>query len=187
MRDIKLHVIHCSDTPDNRDVDAATIRVWHVDGNGWDDIGYHYVIRRDGTIEEGRPTEVVGAHCPKVNRHSIGTCLVGRNNFTEAQYIALEELHARLESQFSGIGMAGHHDYDSTKTCPNFNVKEFHMKIKFNKEAAKSALKTASEKIIKPITKKRLIVLAIVVIASSFGIALPEEVVAPIIEVVTVM
>ena len=47
-------VIHCADTPDNRDVDMATIKKWHTEERGWDDIGYHFVIRRNGLVEAGR-------------------------------------------------------------------------------------------------------------------------------------
>ena len=47
-------VIHCADTPDDRDVDMATIKKWHVEERGWSDIGYHFVIRRNGLVEAGR-------------------------------------------------------------------------------------------------------------------------------------
>ena len=51
-------VIHCADTPDNRDVDMATIKKWHVEGRGWSDIGDHVVIRRNGLVEDGMHNKV---------------------------------------------------------------------------------------------------------------------------------
>ena len=55
MRNINRIILHCSATPEGRYTSANEIRKWHVNGNGWSDIGYHYVIRIDGTIEKGRP------------------------------------------------------------------------------------------------------------------------------------
>ena len=73
-------VIHCSATPSNMDIGVDKIRKWHVDDNGWDDIGYHYVIRRDGTLEIGRDEAMVGSHARAVNGTSIGVCLIGGSN-----------------------------------------------------------------------------------------------------------
>ena len=71
MRHIKRIIIHCSDTPEGRDDTAADIDRWHR-AKGWDGIGYHYVVRLDGTIETGRPLERPGAHCAGYNQSSIG-------------------------------------------------------------------------------------------------------------------
>ena len=68
MRQIKQIIIHCSATPEGRNIGATTIRGWHKE-RGFSDIGYHYVIRLDGTIEEGRPIEQIGAHCQGHNRN----------------------------------------------------------------------------------------------------------------------
>ena len=63
-RKVTTHcVVHCADTPAEMDIGAAEIRKWHTEDNGWDDIGYHYVIRRDGILENGRDTKMQGAHC----------------------------------------------------------------------------------------------------------------------------
>ena len=57
MREINDLIVHCSATYGSQDIGAVEIRRVHVDENGWRDIGYHYVIRRNGDIEEGRPVE----------------------------------------------------------------------------------------------------------------------------------
>ena len=93
MRKINEIIIHCSDTQEGCDVTAADIRRWHTTpkekgGRGWRDIGYHYVIRLDGTIEVGRTIERVGAHCigrngEDHNSHSIGICYIGGRHMKE--------------------------------------------------------------------------------------------------------
>ena len=77
MRKIRKIIIHCSATKEGHDIDAAEIKKWHVEGNGWSDIGYHYVIKLDGTVEEGRPLERSGAHTLNHNFDSIGICYIG--------------------------------------------------------------------------------------------------------------
>jgi N-acetylmuramoyl-L-alanine amidase len=129
---VNRFIIHCSDTfPDMVDVGADEIRRWHVDGNGWSDIGYHYVIKRDGTIEKGRDVTVPGAHVAGHNKDSIGICMVGgkarsgrhASNFTRRQWRALDQLVAELFIQFPGATVSGHNDYDSGKKCPQFDAK----------------------------------------------------------------
>lgn len=125
MRPIEAIVIHCADTPVGMDIGADTIREWHVNGNGWRDIGYHYVIRRDGTVEKGRPVHEPGAHVAGHNARSIGICLVGGKpgaNFTRWQWAALEALVMDLTRQYPGVTVTGHRDHDSRKTCPTFDV-----------------------------------------------------------------
>ena len=78
MRPINKVLIHCSATPQGRDVSIETIKDWHVGHNGWSDIGYHYVIELDGEIKEGRPVEITGAHCRGHNKFSIGYLLCRR-------------------------------------------------------------------------------------------------------------
>ena len=98
----ELIVIHCAATKASMDIGASEIRKWHVDDNGWDDIGYHYIIKRDGTIEEGRDIEMSGAILP-INQPLI-TCLIGgmaedggaENNFTLFQFLSLKDLIKRL-------------------------------------------------------------------------------------------
>ena len=77
MRTITLIIIHCSAVRPDQMSSAAQIDSWHRQ-RGWKlGIGYHYVIRRDGTIEPGRPEWMIGAHCVNHNAHSIGVCYEG--------------------------------------------------------------------------------------------------------------
>lgn len=137
MREINEIIIHCSDTrPNWMDGQPLSdkideIRRWHVQDNGWTDIGYHFVIDRDGTIAKGRPIERVGAHVKDHNSNSIGICLLGgfgsaatdafADNFTSVQNIALRDQIAFLESQFGPLKVSGHNDY-AAKACPGFRV-----------------------------------------------------------------
>jgi len=123
--DTSYIVIHCSDTPDDRDVDAATIRGWHVNDNKWSDIGYHFVIRRNGIIENGRNIDAIGAHVKNKNSISVGVCLVGRTEFDPRQFDGLRDLVQLLLRLYPEAKIVGHHDLDDSKTCPNFNVAEW--------------------------------------------------------------
>lgn len=135
MRTIRKIIFHSAYTPPDMDIGVEEIRRWHTDpppkGNGWRDIGYHYLIRRDGTIEEGRPIEMAGAHVAGHNHDSIGIVLVGgkardgrsRNNFTRAQWRSAEELGVRLTKQFPEAEVGGHNDYTNSKTCPDIDIK----------------------------------------------------------------
>jgi N-acetylmuramoyl-L-alanine amidase len=133
-------IVHCSDTYTAMDVGAKEIRDWHVNGNGWSDIGYNYVIRRNGKLESGRDLdgdgnvdEETGAHARGFNTRSIGICLIGgkglddkpESNFTYDQYSTLEILVNNLKRKYGIKRIVGHCDLDSRKTCPNFNVKSF--------------------------------------------------------------
>ena len=131
MRDIRRVIIHCSATKPGMDIGAAEIRKWHVDGNGWNDIGYHYVIRRSGEIEKGRSEYVAGAHVAGHNADSIGVCMVGGindagkpdSNFTRSQWAALEHLVKQLLVNYPGAKISGHRDWTDAKACPSFDVR----------------------------------------------------------------
>lgn len=81
MRDINEIIVHCTATrPDwwqgkSTSEKVDEIRRWHVEDRGWRDIGYHYLIDRDGTVAKGRPVEQVGAHCKGHNTGTIGISL----------------------------------------------------------------------------------------------------------------
>ena len=128
MRKIDKIIIHCSATPEGRDVSTETIRQWHLK-RGWSDIGYHYVIELDGKIVPGRPLERIGAHCRGENRSSIGICYVGgvneemipKDTRTEAQRAALHSLLFDLTDNFAQATVHGHNEF-SSKACPSFNV-----------------------------------------------------------------
>ena len=88
---IRYLVVHCSDTPDDEPVTAKDIHAMHL-GFGWHGVGYHRVINRDGLIEPGRPDYWIGAHVYGHNEISLGVCLIGRTEFTDAQFTALEKV-----------------------------------------------------------------------------------------------
>ena len=125
MRRITHLVVHCSDSPDTLDIGVKEIRAWHVE-RGWADIGYHYVVRRDGTVEVGRPEERVGAHVKGHNEASLGICWVGRDAPSPVQREALLRLLAVLARKHSvKVGnVVGHRELAplSGKTCPNLDM-----------------------------------------------------------------
>lgn len=133
MRKITEIIIHCSATKASMDIGVAQIRDWHVRGNGWQDVGYHYIIRRNGILEIGRPVHKIGAHCTNHNARTIGICLVGglneegkaEDNFTTAQRERLGILLRRLQCEYPTITkITGHNEY-ANKSCPCFDVHEF--------------------------------------------------------------
>lgn len=131
MRQVTEIIIHCAATKPSMDIGAAEIKEWHL-AKGWSDIGYHYVIRRNGQIENGRNKDVPGAHTQGHNANSIGICLVGgindegdaANNFTKAQWSTLARLVRILKVDFSRASIHGHNEF-SPKACPSFNVQKW--------------------------------------------------------------
>lgn len=133
MREITLLVVHCAATSPTMDIGAKEIDFWHRE-RGYAEIGYHYVIRRDGTIENGRELETAGAHAKGWNANSIGICLVGgidhknrpQDNFTREQKMTLRDLLERLRSQFPHTRILGHRDLPGVaKACPSFDVRSW--------------------------------------------------------------
>ena len=134
MRTIKYIVIHCAATKPSADIGAKEIRQWHVKDRGWRDIGYHYVIRRNGEVEAGRPLEQAGAHVSGYNSNSIGICLVGGLNeqgrsaaeYAARQWEALKALLGRLSKRWPGAEIKGHRDFPNVKKdCPCFDVRQW--------------------------------------------------------------
>lgn len=132
MREINKIIVHCSATKPSMNIGVNEIRQWHLE-KGWSDIGYHWVITRDGITEEGRPEEKSGAHAKGHNSDSIGICLVGGinetgkpdANFNVAQYLKLESLVDSIKRIYGDIEVLGHRDLPGvTKACPCFDVKE---------------------------------------------------------------
>ena len=128
-------IIHCSATRPSQDVGVKEIRNWHR-AEGYLDIGYHAVIRRDGTIEYGRKPLEIGAHAKPWNSISYGVCLVGgvmeenpkkaENNFTPAQWQALKSHAERLRVMFPAATIIGHRDVPGVKKdCPCFDAKQW--------------------------------------------------------------
>lgn len=125
MRKISEIILHCSDTPAGREVTVDDIRRWHVDERGWSDIGYHYVVYLDGTVHEGRPEAIQGAHCRGHNKQSIGICYIGggsgEDTRTEEQKDALVDLLLILKTKYPDAKIYGHRDF-SNKQCPSFDA-----------------------------------------------------------------
>lgn len=129
MRTIDTIIIHCTATPEGRDVSVADVTAWHR-RRGFVTIGYHYLIGLDGTVMPGRPIEQIGAHCRGHNARSVGVCYVGglradgvtpADTRTEAQRTALRRLVAELLGRFPGARVAGHREF-AAKACPCFDV-----------------------------------------------------------------
>lgn len=122
-------VVHCAATKATMDIGVREIRQWHVQ-KGWLDIGYHFVIRRNGTVENGRPHDVVGSHVKDYNSRSLGICLAGgidakgnpENNFTPEQFNSLKLLLLAQKRTYPGAKIVGHRDLNSGKACPSFDV-----------------------------------------------------------------
>lgn len=136
MRQINEIVIHCTATRPNwwegktTIQKVAEIRRWHKE-RGWRDVGYHFLIDRDGTVLEGRPVEQVGAHVRGRNKNSIGVSLFGghgsserdqfSDNFTEAQDAALRGLISNLIDDHGNLTITGHNQF-AAKACPGFHA-----------------------------------------------------------------
>lgn len=152
IKNVNRIVVHCSATRPGLDLGARDIRRMHTqpkpEGNGWSDIGYHWVIRRSGAIETGRPETRQGAHVGGHNENSWGVCLVGgvsregrsEDNFTLEQYQSLEKLLKALEANSPAAtgprDVCGHRDLSPDadgdgvvereewlKDCPCFDVR----------------------------------------------------------------
>ena len=129
MRIITLIIIHCSAVGPGRQSSVSDIDRWHRQ-KGWKGCGYHYVVRRDGTIETGRPLEEVGAHCQYHNRHSIGICYESgldaaghaADTRTDAQKESMRGLLEQLHAEFPNAMIVGHNMFNPMKACPCFNA-----------------------------------------------------------------
>ena len=141
MRDIKYIVLHCTATrEDFSAVSIDRIRRWHLK-RGWSDVGYHYYIRKDGSLELGRDRdndgdiwEEIGAHVKGFNSKSISMCYEGgldslgenKDTRTEPQKKTMEIVCKILKSQDKDLIIQGHRDFPNvSKSCPNFDVKEW--------------------------------------------------------------
>lgn len=130
MRDLKKIIVHCSASDLALHDDPQVIKDWHVKENGWNDIGYHYVITKDGNVHQGRPLKEVGAHCMGENLWSVGICLTGEHEFSPDQFFSLAWLiNHLLESNPSITEVKPHTHFDKNKTCPNFDLRIFETKV----------------------------------------------------------
>jgi N-acetylmuramoyl-L-alanine amidase len=142
MRPLNEIIIHCSATRQDWMRDAKTsekvaeIRRWHVKDRGWRDIGYHYLIDRDGTVAKGRPLEHVGAHVAGRNTGTIGVCLIGGHgsaetdtfakHYTVSQERSLKKVIADLKATYPSIKAVTGHNQFAAKACPGFNVPKWY-------------------------------------------------------------
>ena len=158
MRAVNKIVIHCSATPEGRNVSAATIDAWHRK-RGFNQIGYHYVIGLDGKIEAGRPVNIMGAHVGGGgNRASNGIAYIGgvdanlkaKDTRTEAQKVALIKIIKILKNIYPEASIHGHRDYsvdrdgdgveahEYMKMCPCFDAEVEYMEYQPKNFKAKS-------------------------------------------------
>ncbi len=123
-------VVHCSATKPDLDIGTYEIRQWHL-AQGWEDIGYHYVIRRSGVIEVGRMERLIGSHAEGHNSDSVAVCLVGgvgasgvpEANYTAGQLASLRKLLTDLTQRYPKVTVQGHRDYPAVaKACPSFDA-----------------------------------------------------------------
>lgn len=128
-RNIKELIVHCSATPEGKDYSVGTIRQWHLQ-RGFSDIGYHYVIYRDGSIHIGRDESIIGAHCTGHNTNSIGVCYIGgcasngktpKDTRTTEQKQSLVKLLKELKTKYPQASIHSHKDF-SNKACPSFDA-----------------------------------------------------------------
>ena len=120
--DIKYLVVHCSDTPNSEHLSAIDIHKMHL-SFGWNGIGYHKIICRNGKVEDGRPEYWIGAHVYGFNKESLGVCIIGKNDFNQNQFNSLLSILKSWKKKYPNAEILGHRDFPNTsKTCPNFNV-----------------------------------------------------------------
>lgn len=128
-RAISEIIVHCSATPEGKDYTVDQIRQWHKQ-RGFSDIGYHYVIYRDGTVVPGRNIDIAGAHCTGHNAHSIGICYIGgcasdgktpKDTRTPEQKAALLKVLQGFRTIYPYAAIHGHRDF-ANKACPSFDA-----------------------------------------------------------------
>lgn len=136
MRKINKIIVHCTATQEGRDIGVEWCRKVHL-RKGWKDVGYHFVIRLDGKVEEGRPIEMSGAHTKGHNWDSIGVCYAGgveaergkngkwiaKDTRTEDQKDSLVDLLCQLKDSYPNAIIYGHRNF-SSKACPSFDAKK---------------------------------------------------------------
>jgi len=133
-QETKYIVIHCSQTRPSQKWGAKEIDRVHREF-GWTKIGYGKVIKRDGTVEQGREDDAVQAHVKGYNHTAYGLCLIGgakeedwkqpEDNFTGEQWESLKKVLEEQVIKYPKARIVGHYELDERKTCPNFNVREY--------------------------------------------------------------
>lgn len=133
-RNITEIIVHCSATPKGEDYTVDQIRQSHLQ-RGFNDIGYHWIVYRDGSVHKGRDESIVGAHCTGHNTNSIGVCYIGgcpartdknwinksEDTRTDAQKSSLLSLLKELKAKYPKAVIHSHNDF-AQKACPSFNA-----------------------------------------------------------------
>ena len=130
-RRIDKIILHCLSTKQGKDYTVDQVRQWHVKDRNFADIGYHYLIRLDGTVEEGRPLDKIGAHCTGQNAHSIGIAYAGgldsdgnpKDTRTPSQRNAMHSLVDYLKRKYHATVHC--HNEFANKACPSFKIDQF--------------------------------------------------------------
>lgn len=151
QRDVTEVVVHWSETPTNKNIGSEEINAIHLE-NGLNGIGYHYVIRRDGSLQRGRPVNIQGEHSVKNghNDRSIGIVFVGGINvpsetpnlldflsvqsLTRSQFNTFDHFCRAFYNVFSGGQILGHSDVDELTNDPGFDVRAY-VKANFDKDS----------------------------------------------------
>ena len=129
-RPISEIIVHCTATPEGKDYTVADIRAWHK-ARKWSDIGYHYVVYRDGRVMLGRPVGQIGAHVENRNSGTIGISYVGgltrdgkqaKDTRTPQQRSSLLWLVGELARKHKGVRRISGHNQYANKACPSFRV-----------------------------------------------------------------
>tara|TARA_R110000824_G_scaffold381519_1_gene574302 strand:+ start:1366 stop:1770 length:405 start_codon:yes stop_codon:yes gene_type:complete len=121
MRKIDEVIIHCSATTEDDDGSIKTN-------------GYHYVVRRDGQVDTGRPIDKMGAHISTKNNSTIHICYIGgveqdgktpKDTLNDLQESAIKRLYISLCSVLNKhLNLSGHNEGSESEYCPSFNVQE---------------------------------------------------------------
>lgn len=146
MRPLNEIIIHCTATrPDwwsqrSTADKVAEVKRWHVEDRGWKDIGYHFLIDRNGYTVNGRPLDQIGAHTVGKNIGTIGIALFGghgsaaddkfADHFTPDQDQSLRALLVRLMKQYPSINTISGHNQHAAKACPGFSVPSWYAKAR---------------------------------------------------------
>lgn len=141
-REITEVVVHWTETPTNKNIGSEEINEYHL-ASDLEGIGYHYVIRRDGSLQRGRPINIEGQHSPLNNHNSrsIAVAFVGGINvpsgtpnpenfvsvqsLTRSQFNTFDHICRAFYSTFAGGQVVGHNDVDQTEDDPGFDVREY--------------------------------------------------------------
>lgn len=127
-RNINMIIVHCTATPEGREVSVEEVNKWHKD-RGFAGIGYHYLVDLNGIVHEGRDVDLVGAHTSGYNTRSVGVCYVGgtdakgkaKDTRTPYQKDGLLILLTRLKQLYPYATIHSHREF-ANKSCPCFDA-----------------------------------------------------------------